>query len=230
MATVATDSLRVELSLGRPSMPLAPETLTSALSLGAPAVLLLDTGGSDTARLPVDIERGAVGGPAFVTRVSTSRSGREQRNALVLARQRWEIGYGLASASDYAMVRDFFYARRGRLRSFRFRDWTDYQVTDEVYGTGDGVTTTFQLSRDYDGYARAITRPVDPITTTPPATSVSYETGQVVFASPPASGVSLTWTGEFDVPVRFDDDELAARVTHTDAISVDSITLLEVIE
>jgi uncharacterized protein (TIGR02217 family) len=38
--------------------------------------------------------------------------------------------------------------------------------------------------------------------------SIDYTTGIVTFVLPPANGVPITWGGEFDVPCRFDTDEL----------------------
>lgn len=42
--------------------------------------------------------------------------------------------------------------------------------------------------------------------------SVSQVDGSVVFASPPSNGSALTWSGNFMVQARFDDDALAVTV------------------
>ena len=256
MGTTATDALRVELELaqpqpdtqaypqvrdiraalrlGRPTGPIDIADLSATVDLSRPVVLFSLPSLADTDRLPLTVERGAIGGPEFVTQVATSRSGQEQRNALVLARQRWDIGYGISTADDYEAVRDFFYARRGRLRSFRFRDWSDYQADAEEFAIADGTTTVFQLQKTYSSggydYVRKITRPVSPITITPTPASIDYQTGRITYSAPPAATTSLSWTGTFDVPVRFDNDAFGARVTHTDAISVENLSILEVIE
>ena len=41
-------------------------------------------------------------------------------------------------------------AHFGSLYPFRFRDWTDYTATNEVFGTGNGTQTAFQLIKTYD--------------------------------------------------------------------------------
>ena len=186
----------------------------------------------DDVRLPVDIEQGAVGGPTWNTEITGIGSGAEQRRAVWShPRQQWDVGYGVQSREDFQAVLGFFYARRGRLRGFRFRDWSDYQADGELFGTGDGAATEFQLVRRYGGFVRRITHPVDPIVLSlATGATIDYGTGVVTYADAPADGVALRWTGEFDVPVRFDVDALNANVTHYDAISAPSIPIVEIFE
>ena len=53
--------------------------------------------------------------------------------------------------------------------------------------------------------------------------------GLVTFATAPASGAQLSWSGEFDVPVRFDTDALSVVMNEADLISLRSIPIKEVI-
>ena len=78
----------------------------------------------DNTRLPIDVERGAKGGPVFNTTINVSDGG------AVSANQNWayplyrgDIGYGIQSKDNLNEVIEFFWARRGRLRGFLFRDW-----------------------------------------------------------------------------------------------------------
>lgn len=188
----------------------------------------------DDVRLPDDIERGAVGGPVFNTEITDLRSGFEQRRAVwSRARQRWDIGYAIQHAVDYHRVRDFFYARQGRFRGFRFKDWSDYSVTDEQFAVADGTSTVYRLVKEYTSggvtYVRLITRPVMGATASGGG-AIDLGTGAVTYGAAPASGTALTWTGEFDVPVRFDVDELNANILHLDALGVPSIPVLEILE
>ena len=188
----------------------------------------------DNIRLPDDIERGAVGGPTFNTEITAIRNGQEQRRAVwSRSRQAWDIGYSIQAASDYVRILNFFYARQGRFRGFRFRDWSDYSVDDEVFGTGDGTTTEFQLIKSYTSgtttYARRITRPVDPVIVTG-AGMVDYSTGLVTYAVAPSDGTALSWTGEFDIPCRFDTDVLNTNVEHLNAMGAPSIPVIEILE
>ena len=88
-------------------------------------------------RLPVDIERGALGGPGFKTTISPLGSGKEQRNIdWSRIRSEFDIGYGLMEQNSVLLeatidsLHAFFYAREGRAHTFRFKDWADYRIGD----------------------------------------------------------------------------------------------------
>lgn len=79
----------------------------------------------------------------------------------------------MRSLEDIDTLIAFFEARRGQLHGFRWKDWSDYRSCgsnadpahdDQVIGTGDGVTTEFQLCKTYQSgdasYAREIRKPV----------------------------------------------------------------------
>jgi uncharacterized protein (TIGR02217 family) len=170
-------------------------------------------------RLPQDIEQGAMGGPGFYTNVTSISSGAEQRTiGWDRARLKWQLGYGIQNKEDYATILAFFYAREGRAYGFRFKDFSDYQVDGSVFGTGDGSNRVFRLVKQYT--SGDITK--DRIITHPSAVvlkadgvvidNLTYDIedfGIIRFhpGQAPANGAVLTWTGEFDVPVRFDVDD-----------------------
>jgi uncharacterized protein (TIGR02217 family) len=141
----------------------------------------------------------------------------------------------------------FFEARNGRLYGFRWKDWGDYKSclpsgtpapTDQGIGTGDGSTTAFQLLKAYasgaQAWIRSITKPVagtvsvalDGVTQAS-GLSVDTTTGLVTFVIAPTNGVAITAGFEFDVPVRFDADQL--DVTH-DIERLGTITSIPMIE
>jgi len=177
----------------------------------------------DEVRLPIEVEKGARGGPGFSTSILTLRSGYEQRNQnWSRSRGRWDVSFGIDVMSQLETVVAFFYARRGRLNGFRFRDWSDYQLTASEIGLGDAAETDFQAVRRYtDSGGNTFDRPISKLVTGTltvfvdsvaksegPDYSVDYDTGIITFTSPPGSGLSVAITTEFDVPVRFDIDEL----------------------
>lgn len=196
----------------------------------------------DEIRLPVDIERGASGGPEFNTFIATTFGGNEKRNQnWDRARTRWDIGYGVQDQEGYSSIIAFFRARRGRARGFLFRDWSDYEVSGHVLGEGDGTKTDFQLVKTYvDAIAsvnRSITRPV--------ASTIEIAIDEVVqdsvdwslqskgiirFMNAPAMGKTISWSGEFDIPVRFSSDTLDVDLIWYDAGSVPAIPVIEVFE
>jgi uncharacterized protein (TIGR02217 family) len=203
-----------------------------------------------TYRLPPDIEEGAQGGPEFATVIQESVSGQEQRvKVWAKCRARYDIGYSVLNSEDpigsYKAVLALFYAHNGRFRPFRFKDWGDYEVVDATFGTGDGINTVFQLSKLYDPsqvllntpgsltYRREIYLPsTAPVIKSNGVTVTGYTistTGLVTFTTPPISGHVLTWSGEFDIPVRFDVDHLPVIMNVNAIAQISSIALREVI-
>lgn len=203
----------------------------------------------DEVRLPTGVERGAAGGPGFLTNVVPLNSGKEQRNSLwSVDRGRWDIGYGIQSREDALLVRNFFMARLGRARGFRFKDWSNYTTMNYATGLhqqqptseeGDGSETIFQMRYRYvdEGafyYEKTIYKPV--VSTIKvyvdgveqlSGWAVDSTTGVITFTSAPFYGSDVTWTGEFDLPVRFDVDQLNLVITTKGVIAAPSIPIVE---
>ena len=201
-------------------------------------------------RLPVDVEKGAVGGPEFNTTIASLSSGQEKRNVnWSRSRGRWNISYGMDTKANHEEVLAFFYARNGMAYGFRFKDWTDYQIgtsstdTPQEIAEGDDSTTDFQIVRRYtDGtytYSRNITRPVAGtvrvfINSVEQLSgwTVDNDTGIISFSSAP-TGSPLESIGvicEFDVPVRFDSDKNDMAAQREDAFSFQEINVVELRE
>jgi uncharacterized protein (TIGR02217 family) len=171
-------------------------------------------------RFPPDISYGASGGPGYSTSVITVSSGHERRNSnWQAARGKWNVAHGLKKREQVAALIAFFRARRGRAYGFRFKDWTDFQGLAQVIGTGNGSLKTFQLVKNYASggiiESRIITKPVSgsvkvyrngALATS--GVSVDAATGVVTFTTAPANGVIVTADYEFDVPARFDTDQM----------------------
>lgn len=198
----------------------------------------------DDVRLPVDIEVGAHGGPAFLTTVVTFSNGAEQRNAdWQMVRHTFDVGYGIGNYSDFVTVRAFFFARRGKWRAFRFKHWDDYNCDAEIIGTGNGVLTDFQIIKNYElsgpfPYVRNITRPVsgtvqvfkNGVLQLAGYTLTGTGSSNVHFAVAPALGVVITVTCEFDIPVRFDVDSFDFTIEGFNAGSLSGLSIIEVRE
>ena len=200
-------------------------------------------------RFPNDISRGARGGPERRTQVVELASGDEERNASwANSRRRYDVAYGIRRADHLAAVVAFFEARNGRLHGFRFKDWGDYQSCppsgtpgpdDQAIGTGDGATTTFQLTKRYSSGAQSWVRTVaKPVAGSVRVAlggaelmsgwSVNATTGIVTFDSAPAAGAPVTAGFQFDVPVRFDTDQLDVTLDLERLGSITSTPLLEI--
>lgn len=99
--------------------------------------------------------------------------------------------------------------RAVRADGFRIKDWADYKSDSRGVVTAIDATH-FQLGKTYSSgsatYTRKITKPISAITVSGGGSySVDYSTGIIT----KSSGANPTgWSGEFDVPVQFDADEL----------------------
>lgn len=191
-------------------------------------------------QFPFDIAYGASGGPGYSTSVVQTASGFEQRNMnWSAARGSWDVSSGLKQPSQLETLIAFFRARKGRACGFRFKDWTDYQATGQALGTGDGETQTFQLVKTYASGAgsetRTITKPVSGTVVVyadgakqTTGVSVDTTTGVVTFSEAPADGAVLTADFEFDVPVRFDTDEMDVTIENFNLNEWSSIPIVEI--
>lgn len=204
-------------------------------------------------RFPLAVSFGSSGGPERRTEIVTLGSGHEERNApWADSRRRYDAGYGIRSMEDLDTVIGFFEARHGRLHGFRWKDRADHASgaygvpvtsTDELLGSGDGSTATFNLIKHYTSggatYSRAITKPVegtvrvavDGVEQTLASDFVLDATkGLITFLSgrEPGPDLSVTAGFEFDVPVRFDTDFLDISLAGFDAGEIPSIPLVEI--
>lgn len=204
----------------------------------------------DNIRFPTAIARASTGGPERRTDVVLTASGREQRNSRwANSRRKYNAGFGVKSLADIHAVIAFFEERRGRLHAFRFKDHADHKscaanaqpsAADQMIGAGDGATASFQLVKSYGtgirNYVRDITAPVAGTVKVAVNGSVTANftvntaTGIITFnaGSTPPAGATITAGFEFDVPVRFDTDELQINLAHFEAGDIPDIPLIEV--
>ena len=129
------------------------------------------------------------------------------------------------------------HAARGSLYSWLFKDWNDYSVTAQSLGTAPSGTTAVQLVKTYtygsETYTRTITKPVASTVTvyqngSPKSGTLDEATGLFTPNSAWTAGAALTWTGEFDVPVRFANDFLPATWDNYQVRTLD-VELVEII-
>lgn len=204
-------------------------------------------------RFPTDISLRSSGGPARRTDVVVLGSGHEERNARWAdSRRSYDAGYGIKSIADLYTVIAFFEERRGRLYGFRWKDRTDHKscapgetpaATDQPIGTGDGETAVFQLRKAYGEafapYERAIAKPVSGTVlvavdgaaqTEDEDFVVNATNGTVAFLEghEPGPGAAVTAGFEFDVPVRFDTDELRIDLSSFEAGQIQNVPVVEV--
>ena len=204
-------------------------------------------------RFPLDVALRGSGGPVRRTEIVTLAAGSEHRNRRgAESRGREAARVGIRTRDALHAVLSFFEERRGRLYGFRYRDRVDHRSgppsrpaapTDQRIGTGDGAARVFALAKTYgsgpDAYRRAIAKPVAGSVRVAvngaevPAQTIAVDpaTGQLTFAADavPPPGAAVTAGFEFDVPVRFDTDELTVDLAAFTAGEVPRIPLIEIV-
>jgi uncharacterized protein (TIGR02217 family) len=206
----------------------------------------------DEVQFPVDISYGTKGGPGFKTDIITVDSGAEQRiSRWSTARRQYDVAYGIKTFTQLRNVLEFYLARQGAAKGFRFKDFTDFTTNNDnvsaptnvdcTLGVGDGATLTFQLRKSYsDGVVtvyRNISKPVASTTVVAKdgvnqasGWSIDTTTGIVTFSSAPANGVVVSAGCQFDVPVRFGsaiDTLLDISIDTFDTGSLQNIPVIE---
>ena len=195
-------------------------------------------------RLPQQIEINAVRRetePVDIVRTDGGYEVRNIRHAQGLFEYDVSFPPGGFDASVTEAVYAMWRASRGGLYAFRFRDWDSKNntLTDEVIGTGDGATTTFQITQTHTvggvSSVRNVTRPVSAFTVMLDGAvqgsgySIDYSTGVLTFTTAPALDVEISVSGTYDIPVRFDlsfeATGMASFLEH-----IETLTLVEVKE
>lgn len=194
---------------------------------------------------PVEIDvcpaYGWQGGPVSDVLIRMLRNRHERRNKRGdLMQHSYTLPFQNIRAEEYFEdIKNAFMAMGGPTDSFLANDYWDNTATESPFGEGDGVETSFFLSKRYPFgsafYDRPITKPVSGATIfvngVVTVASVNTLTGEVVFGAPPANGADLTWTGEFRVPVRFADFSLLPSIdtrSRGDFVMNGSCSLIEV--
>ncbi len=201
-------------------------------------------------RFPAALSVGSSGGPERRTQIVTLNSGFEERNSpWAHSRRHYDAGLGVRSLDELAEVIAFFEARHGQLYGFRWKDWTDYKScapsakpseSDQLIGAGDGVTHEYSLVKFYksgsNAYGRPIKKPVNGtvlvkcgeyIVTEGVDYTVDYTNGVIRFSAPPGDGQVISAGFEFDVPVRFDTDQIRTNICGLSSGEILSIPIIE---
>lgn len=205
-------------------------------------------------QFPPTISLGAVGGPSFNTTVTELSGGSERRNQnWARPRHAYDVAHGIKTQADLDALRAFFMGRRAKVFGFRFKDWADFRCPnwDAVPGDRDPLPmffttagieghSTFQLAKTYadtvDPYTRVLAKPVAgklvlydggvPTTDwTLDATTGIVTLGTALSAT---TGHAITGHLEFDVPCRFDTDDMKVTINDLDNFSWGQIPVIEV--
>ncbi len=169
------------------------------------------------------------------TDIVTLASGRERRNAAwAFKKMQYTATFNMLSAVAQAEVVSAFYAANAQLLLFRFRDYGDCQVTASPLNTASvvGTRSPVQLTKRYTFGSTIADRKIQAVSTcmvsmdgTPVAGAFDGALGTFVPAANWGAD-ACTWSGTFDVWVRFNSDELDVTMTNLDVSTAD-VSLIE---
>jgi uncharacterized protein (TIGR02217 family) len=184
-------------------------------------------------RLLDQLAFGFSGGPTWNTLVKTLRNRHERRNVQASRPQhKFSGSFDRREAGIIEVLLSTYNATYGAAYSFRFKNYLDYEATAEALPAGTGVAQSVQLTKSYSFGGQSTLVPIRKpnagvvITEdgTTIASTVDTTTGIATFTAAPGSVIA--WSGTFDVPVRFGNDEFSATMETWNATSVD-IQLIE---
>lgn len=156
----------------------------------------------------------STGGPTVPGRVKRySASGRLSQNfSAAVQIQRYDVSHGIRSRADFQTVLDLWYVVMFTpYAGFRFKDWGDYIATRDNTKLTLVSGTTWQLQRRHLAGGIEFLRDIFK----PRAGVVIYDAGgapltatvNTTTGTADVTGTPATWSGEFDIPVTFTDDE-----------------------
>lgn len=177
---------------------------------------------------PPQISYGTRGRLEFSSHVVETPGGSRFVNAnWQKARAVFDLATSLKSQSELDEIRAFFLQRMGKVHSFRFKDWSNFQLTNEIQGAAMNVLTNgaFQITQWFTSgaysYSRKITKPVngtlavrvDDVLKVEGESNdytADYSTGIVTFnaGKVPWDGAIISVDCEFNLHVQFDTDAI----------------------
>lgn len=164
------------------------------------------------------------GGPTWMTDVIRYGNRAEQRISLQGdSRRMYEIAVPFILPAEYRSIIKHHNGRRGKTHSFPLEDEFFKSVTAEPLGTGGGIGSTNQLTLNEGDASNAYNREIYlpktgtieirangnlKVEDTDYTLAYTGATAGLVTWLTSVSGQTLTWTGSFYVPVRYDLDQL----------------------
>lgn len=167
-------------------------------------------------RLLDSVSYGTVYGEAFSTDLKIMRNKTESRNMQWSeSRGTYTLVFNALLEEDRAKVMKVFRTCRGMGIGFRLKNWVDYKAKNETLGVMTDNTQSFQLkiTSFAGGYTtiKTIRKPVvGRVKVYAEGEEVSavvdYTKGVITVTAD--IGSTISWSGEYDIPVRFDNDDI----------------------
>ena len=167
---------------------------------------------------PEDLSERFEGGPVYRTYVNQADSAYEQR-IQGWDEPQYEYSVDLLMLYDYEIeaLLNFFHIVKGKKYGFRFKDYMDHSVSNQVIGTVTSAPATLQAIKSYEVETYQWNREIKKLVQgtvhvyvdgTEVSATVDYNTGEITVNQ---TG-TVTYSGEFHVPCRFDTDKFAGRL------------------
>lgn len=186
-------------------------------------------------RIDSRIERGARGGPTNAGRLKPYLASGALRQVFTWAQalHSYDVSHGCRDAADLESLRSLWWVVNFTpYDGFRFRDWRDYRGVKGTTALRQITSTTYQLQRTYTFGGITVTRDI----VKPVAGVQVYNSSDSLLTSSldtttgiatVATGTPSYWTGEFDVPVTFADNEW---IEDTESTSAGALPILPTIK
>lgn len=169
-----------------------------------------------SAILDEEVAYGFEGGPEYSTAVVDLENGLEDRDsAWMYPRHKYSAKFDNLPDAAREMIINVFHVTRGKRHSFKFKDWNDFEAVAQPLNVPAAMVGTLlpvQLYKTYTFGTAYTIRPVQALKNAvvylagvPVAGTLDTELGMFYPAAAWAAG-NYTWTGEFYVWVRFDND------------------------
>lgn len=161
--------------------------------------------------------------PIWSTNVADAISGRQYslRRRLYPVwqfRLPYEVLRANASLTELQQLVGFYNQRNGRYDDFLYLDPRENTATTQPIGTGDGVTTAWELLRSLGSFSEPVGGVASGslqvylngvLKTLGTDYTLSSDWRVITFTAPPGAGVLITWTGTFYYRCRFVNDYMA---------------------
>ncbi len=192
-------------------------------------------------QFPINIAKNSFGGPCFMTNITQITSGREFANQIWrYPKVKYTISSGLLSQTEIQEILSFFRIMNGKLHSFRFKDWSDFETKNEKITIYQSSEKKFQLIKNYkmdnETCIRNIILPIDNSLTifvnNNPLDREFFrllDDGIVEILSNLSQGDEISASFEFDIKMRFDVDFIAISPQTTKSYKMQDMVLTEVI-
>lgn len=172
------------------------------------------------------LDFGVTRSPRWKTQIKTTPSDREYRATDIVSPRyayglKYEFLRSRAAFQELQTLVGFFNARRGSFDNFLFRDPDDNAASGQQFAIADGVTTSWQLVRDFGGFLEAPDRLAEM-----PRVSVDGALANLLQANQ-ALGSATWWTGTATITANVENNifgSLAAdRVEDTSTVFTQDI-------